>query len=96
MPSLMQSSPQTPNGLPLGPSWRTCRSPQTLIEATVRMTIESLGNVGEALNRAPFDHLATLYQALHLQIRYDPAERVALVSLSRVWSACVSEEGHAP
>jgi DNA invertase Pin-like site-specific DNA recombinase len=57
-------------------------APQTLTEAAVRMTIESLGNVGEVLSRAPFEHLATLYQALRLQIRYDPAERVALVSLS--------------
>lgn len=52
--------------------------------------VVSLGDVSRALDRASRDDLGALYEALGLQVRFEPAERLALVSLApRVVSACV-------
>ncbi len=63
---------------------------QTLTEDTVRAMLESLGEITSVLNRASFDDLAPVYEELDLQVRFEPTERVALVSVSpRVVNECV-------
>jgi hypothetical protein len=65
-------------------------SASTLTEDSVRVMLDSLGDITSVLNRASFDDLAPVYEELDLQVRFEPAERVALVSLSpRVVNECV-------
>jgi hypothetical protein len=63
---------------------------QTLTEDDIRTLLTSLGDITSVLNRASLDDLAPVYQDLGLQIRFEPIERIALVSLSpRVVNECV-------
>jgi hypothetical protein len=52
--------------------------------------VDSLGDVGAALKEANPKSLECLYQALRLEIRYQPHQRAVDVRLAlRVVSACV-------
>jgi hypothetical protein len=61
-------------------------------DAEIYAMIDSLGEVGAALASAKPDRLASLYAAVDLQVRYEPSEQVAEVTIEpdrRVNSACV-------
>jgi DNA invertase Pin-like site-specific DNA recombinase len=65
---------------------------QLLTRQDVEVVINSVGDVGEALTGADPQSLATLYEALRLQMVYDPASRsvnVTVQPLGRVNSARV-------
>jgi hypothetical protein len=63
---------------------------QTLSEDDIRTMLTSLGDITSVLNRASVDDLAPVYQELGLQVRFEPTDRVALVSVSpRVVNECV-------
>lgn len=65
-------------------------TPSALTEAEAYAMIDSLGDVGAALSDAQPDNLSRLYQALRLDLRYDPLERAVEVTASpRVVSAGV-------
>ncbi|MFN2494688.1 MAG: recombinase family protein [Pseudonocardiaceae bacterium] len=67
-------------------------APNTLSAAEVYAMVDALGDVGEALSDARPESLANLYQAVDLQVRYDPSTCVADVTIrpgSRVNSECV-------
>ena len=59
-------------------------APTTLDAAEVYAMIDSLGDVGEALTNASTERLATLYQAVNLQIRYEPSTHTADVTIQPV------------
>ena len=59
-------------------------APNLLTDAEVYAMVDSLGDVGSALSRAKPDSLANLYTGIDLQIRYEPAENVADVSVRLV------------
>jgi len=56
-------------------------APNLLTDAEVYAMVDSLGDVGAALSGAKADSLANLYTGIDLQIRYEPAENVADVSV---------------
>jgi hypothetical protein len=61
-----------------------------LTAADVHAVIDSLGDVGAALDAGRPTALARLYQALDLEVRYEPEKRAAYVTARpRVDSACV-------
>ncbi len=67
-------------------------APNTLSAAEVYAMIDALGDVDEALSGARPESLVTLYQAVGLQVRYEPSTHVADVTIqpvSRVNSECV-------
>ncbi|MCA1676357.1 MAG: recombinase family protein, partial [Actinobacteria bacterium] len=67
-------------------------APNTLSAAEVYVMVDALGDVGEALSGARPESLANLYQAVDLQVRYEPSTHVADVTIrpgSRVNSECV-------
>ncbi|MGP4017464.1 hypothetical protein [Saccharopolyspora sp. 5N708] len=55
-----------------------------LTDAEIYAMIDSLGDVGAALSSAKPDRLANLYQAVDLQVRYEPAERAADIKIHPV------------
>jgi hypothetical protein len=62
----------------------------TLDEAEVYAMVDSLGDVGAVLHRGHPDHLARLYQALHVEIDYQHAETPGQAHASlRVSNECV-------
>jgi hypothetical protein len=62
----------------------------TLDEAEVYAMLDSLGDVGAVLHRGHPDHLARLYQALHVEIDYQHAETPGQAHASlRVSNECV-------
>jgi hypothetical protein len=56
-------------------------APNLLTDAEVYTMADSLGDVGAALSGAKPDSLANLYTGIDLQIRYEPAENFADVSV---------------
>jgi hypothetical protein len=62
--------------------------PGAITEAEVYAMIDSLGDVGAALDRGNVERLAELYKATDLQVCYEPETSTAEVSI-RVNSACV-------
>ena len=61
-----------------------------LTAADVHAVIDSLGDVGAALDAGRPTALARLYQALDLEVRYEPEKRAAYVTARpRVDGACV-------
>ena len=61
-----------------------------LTAADVHAVIDSLGDVGAALDAGRPTALARLYQALDLEVRYEPEKRAAYVTARpRVDRACV-------
>ncbi|WP_184728487.1 recombinase family protein [Saccharopolyspora phatthalungensis] len=56
-------------------------APNALTDAEIYAMIDSLGDVGPALSGAKPDRLANLYQAVDLQVRYEPAERAAQIKI---------------
>lgn len=63
-----------------------------ITEAEIHARIDSLGDMGEALNGAKPDKLAELYTAVGLQAQYKPTAHevdVSIVPMGRVNSACV-------
>jgi hypothetical protein len=65
-------------------------APAVVADAEVYAMIDSLGDVGAVLKDANPERLEQLYQALRLELRYQPHERVVDVQLApRVVSACV-------
>jgi hypothetical protein len=56
-------------------------APNLLTDAEVYAMVDSLGDVGAALSGAKPDSLANLYTGIDLQIRYEPAENFADVSV---------------
>jgi hypothetical protein len=64
---------------------------QTLSEEATRWSSRSATSARRCVAPANED-LVPVYQGLRLQVRYEPPERVAIVSRSnRVWLTCVSE-----
>jgi hypothetical protein len=66
--------------------------PTALGTAEVYAMIDAVGDVGQALSGARPESLATLYQAVGLQVRYEPSTHIADVTIqpvSRVNSECV-------
>ncbi|WP_188989414.1 recombinase family protein [Saccharopolyspora thermophila] len=57
------------------------RAPNALSSAEIHAMIDSLGDVGTALSNAKPDRLASLYEAVDLQVRYEPTERVAQITI---------------
>ncbi len=67
-------------------------TPNLLSPAEVYAMIDALGDVGHALSGTEPEHLANLYTAVGLQVRYQPTTHTADVTLQpvgRVNSACV-------
>ena len=65
-------------------------APNALTDVEVYAMVDSLGDVGAALAQAEPESLTRLYQALRLDLRYDPFERaVDVVASPRVVSECV-------
>ena len=65
-------------------------APDVLTAADVNAMIDSLGDVGAALDESRPAALERLYRALDLGVRYEPGERAAYVTARpRVDSACV-------
>ncbi|MFI0469152.1 hypothetical protein ACH347_34195 [Saccharopolyspora sp. 5N102] len=56
-------------------------APNTLSDAEIYAMIDSLGNVGASLSSAKPDRLTSLYEAVDLQVRYEPAERAAQIKI---------------
>jgi hypothetical protein len=63
-------------------------APSAITEAEIYAMIDSLGDVGAALNSSKPESLAELYKATDLQVCYEPENSTAEVSI-RVNSACV-------
>jgi DNA invertase Pin-like site-specific DNA recombinase len=63
-------------------------APSAITEAEIYAMIDSLGDVGAALNSSKPESLAELYKATDLQVCYEPETSTAEVSI-RVNSACV-------
>lgn len=64
--------------------------PNAVSEAEVYAMIDSLGDVGAALKCARPEDLERLYQALNVELIYEPTGRTVVASVSpRVVSACV-------
>lgn len=55
-------------------------TPSTITEAEVQARLDSLGDIGTALNGAKPDKLAELYAALGLEMTYDPDSRLVDVA----------------
>lgn len=65
-------------------------APNALTEAEVYAMIDSLGDVDAVLSDAQPESLSRLYQALRLELRYEPDERAVVVTASpRVVNECV-------
>jgi DNA invertase Pin-like site-specific DNA recombinase len=62
--------------------------PSTITEAEVYAMIDSLGDVGAAIDRGQPETLAEVYAATNLQVSYEPETATAEMSI-RVNSACV-------
>ncbi|MEV0054312.1 recombinase family protein [Saccharopolyspora shandongensis] len=56
-------------------------APNALTDAEIYAMIDSLGDVGAALSSVKPDRLTNLYQAVDLQVRYEPAERAAQIKI---------------
>ncbi|MGW5645349.1 recombinase family protein [Saccharopolyspora sp. NPDC003752] len=56
-------------------------APNALTDAEVYAMIDSLGDVGASVSSAKPDRLASLYEAVDLQVRYEPAERAAQIKI---------------
>ena len=56
-------------------------APTTLDAAEIHAMIDALGDVGKALSNASTEHLASLYQAVNLQIRYEHNTHTADVTI---------------
>lgn len=56
-------------------------TPSTLTDAEIHAMIDSLGDVGAALHQGKPDHLAGLYAAVDLQVRYQHEDRAADIKI---------------
>ncbi|MGH3935787.1 MAG: recombinase family protein, partial [Pseudonocardiaceae bacterium] len=59
-------------------------APNTLSPAEAYAMVDALGDVGAALSGVRPDSLANLYQAVDLQVRYEPSRHVADVTIRPV------------
>jgi hypothetical protein len=66
-------------------------APATFTATDVKAMVDTLGDIGEALNRAEPTILGLLYEALRLEAVYDADDRVVTVTIRppHVASACV-------
>ncbi|GAA2806838.1 recombinase family protein [Saccharopolyspora taberi] len=56
-------------------------APNALTDAEIYAMIDSLGDVGAALSSTKSGRLANLYEAVDLQVCYEPADRVAQIKI---------------
>ena len=68
-------------------------APATFTATDVKAMVDTLGDIGEALNRAEPTILGSLYEARRLEAVYDADDRVVRVTIRPAHVACACVRG---